>query len=76
MFGFSHSEGKFNLFTSFYDAPLWLAGIILLFVPNSNEIAERFRPNLRFAAMLIAMVLLNLTFLNSVARQDFLYFDF
>jgi alginate O-acetyltransferase complex protein AlgI len=77
MFGLSLQPSEnFVLIDQIYDAPLWVAGIVLLFLPNSNEMAERFVPNWRFATMLMLMLILNLTFLNSTIQQDFLYFDF
>ena len=76
MAGLNETDGRFILFSSFYDAPIWIAGVILLFLPNSNEMTDRFKTNVRFATMIVLMIMLNMTFLNSVAKQDFLYFDF
>lgn len=76
MFGAGSSDVEFTLITSMYNAPIWIAGVILLFMPNSTEIGERFKHNSRFALMLVAMTMLNFTFMNSTIKQDFLYFDF
>lgn len=76
MFGPAASDTGFVLIASMYNAPIWIAGIILLFMPNSTEIGDRFQPNLKYTAMLVAMTLLNFTFMNSTIKQDFLYFDF
>jgi D-alanyl-lipoteichoic acid acyltransferase DltB (MBOAT superfamily) len=76
MFGLNEPQGKFTLLSSFFDAPIWLAGILLLFMPNSTELAERFRLNIRYASAVCFMIVVNMVFLNSVAKQDFLYFDF
>lgn len=76
MLGLRQPDGNFVLIGSIYDAPYWIAGVILLFMPNSTQIAEKFNTNMRFALMTIALVLLNLTFMNSAVKQDFLYFDF
>lgn len=76
MFGAREPEGSMSLITSYFDAPIWLAGVLLLFMPNTNEMRERFRPNTRFAVMLSLLLVLNLLFLNSVEQTDFLYFDF
>ncbi|MCC5938581.1 MAG: MBOAT family protein [Lunatimonas sp.] len=66
----------FFLVPNKYDSPIWLAGIILLFCPNSLEIGERFRPTLYYAVLVVLLFVLNLIFLNSMIQQDFLYFDF
>jgi D-alanyl-lipoteichoic acid acyltransferase DltB (MBOAT superfamily) len=76
MFGLNKPEGRFSLISSFYDAPIWLAGMFLLFMPNSNEMTARFKLNIRYASAVSLMVIVNMIFLNSVAKQDFLYFDF
>lgn len=76
MLGLREPEGSVNLITSFFDAPIWLAGVLLLFMPNTNEVRERFMHNTRFAIRLSLLLVLNLVFLNSVEQTDFLYFDF
>jgi alginate O-acetyltransferase complex protein AlgI len=76
MFGVRETEFSFALVTSFYDAPIWLAGVVLLFMPNSNEMAERFSPSIKYAAFMVVLILINGVFMNSVSKQPFLYFDF
>lgn len=76
MFGIRDSAGTATLITSFYDAPLWIAGVALLFFPNTNEIGRRFSTTPRFAMMITSLFILNFLFLNSAAKNDFLYFDF
>ena len=76
MFGFKEPVGRFTLIGSYYDLPIWIAGVVLLFMPNTGEISERFRPEKKYVAFLVLMILLNLLFMNSAAKQDFLYFDF
>jgi alginate O-acetyltransferase complex protein AlgI len=76
MFGAGSGGAEFTLIASMYNAPIWIAGVILLFMPNSTEFGERFKHNSRFALMLVAMTMLNFTFMNSTIKQDFLYFDF
>lgn len=76
MVGYATPSGNFVLIDQVYDAPFWLAGVILLFMPNSNQVGERFKLNWQFSMMLIVMLFLNLTFMNSAVKQDFLYFDF
>src|SRR5690606_41385380 len=66
----------FSLVSDYYSLPVWIAAIILLFRKNTNELAEEFTYNAKFAFVFIGLVLLNLLFLNSVANQEFLYFDF
>jgi alginate O-acetyltransferase complex protein AlgI len=74
--GIQSGQTNFNLITSFYDLPFWLAGIILLFCPNTNQIMERFTTSTKYLLFLIFLIILNLTFMNSAIKQDFLYFDF
>ncbi len=76
MIGINDPYDKFVLVESFYNAPFWVAGIILLFMQNSMQIAERFNPNIKYAVMLILMAIINLTFINSAVKHEFLYFDF
>jgi alginate O-acetyltransferase complex protein AlgI len=72
-----HPEGShFTLINQYYDTPLWIAAVVLLFAPNSNQIAERFNTGYRFAAMMVAMLFVNLTFLNSAIKHEFIYFNF
>jgi alginate O-acetyltransferase complex protein AlgI len=76
MFGAGVSEGQFVLIDQLYDAPFWAAAVILLFFPNTNEIGERFSTTYKYATMLVLLLFLNLTFLNSAVKNEFLYFDF
>jgi D-alanyl-lipoteichoic acid acyltransferase DltB (MBOAT superfamily) len=76
MFGFAAPGHSFNLIVSVYDAPIWLAGVIMLFLPNSTEVMEKFKMNRRFLLFTVLMVIVNLVFMNSAGKQDFLYFDF
>jgi alginate O-acetyltransferase complex protein AlgI len=74
--GMNTDTQSFTLMQMFYDAPMWIAGFILLFVPNSTRISADFVPNRRFLFFTVALIILNLTMLNSVVKRDFLYFDF
>jgi alginate O-acetyltransferase complex protein AlgI len=76
MFGFATSGHSFDLIVSVYDAPIWLAGVIMLFLPNSTEVMEKFKMNRRFLLYTVLMIIVNLVFMNSAGKQDFLYFDF
>ncbi|UXP32439.1 MBOAT family protein [Reichenbachiella agarivorans] len=66
----------FKLISQLYDFPIWVAGVVLLFAPNSQEFAERFQINARHAVVIVVLTVLNVTFLNSSIDQEFLYFDF
>lgn len=48
--------------------------VITFFLPNSNELRERFRPNLYSLVVASAALVFSLLFMNRVA--DFLYFQF
>jgi hypothetical protein len=76
MFGFAAPLHPFDLIVSIYDAPIWLAGVVMLFLPNSTEVTEKFKTNSRYLFYTVLLILLNLIFLNSAGKQDFLYFDF
>jgi alginate O-acetyltransferase complex protein AlgI len=76
MFSPTTAAQSFHLVSNFYDAPFWLLGVLLLFRKNVQEIASRYQPNWKFATVVIGLFLLNLLFLNSTLKQDFLYFDF
>ena len=76
MSGIQNPVNDFKLINSFYDAPIWLIGVVFVFMPNTNQFAERFKLNNFFAWAIILLTLLNLTFLNSSIKQEFLYFDF
>lgn len=76
MFGFRETDKHFNLIVSFYDAPIWLAGVVMLFLPNSTEVTDSFKTNSRNMIFMVLLIVINLIFLNSAGKQDFLYFDF
>jgi D-alanyl-lipoteichoic acid acyltransferase DltB (MBOAT superfamily) len=76
MFIPSSGSAYFNLVNSMQDFPLWAVGIGLLFMPNSIQIGNRFKPTIKYALLIVKLIVLNMTFLNSVIEQDFLYFDF
>jgi D-alanyl-lipoteichoic acid acyltransferase DltB (MBOAT superfamily) len=76
LLGMNTPTESFKLIEMFYDAPMWIAGFILLFVPNTTKISADFVPNRRFLLITITLIVLNLTILNSVAKRTFLYFDF
>lgn len=67
---------EFSLVTDFYSAPIWIISAILLFSKNTNELREEFRPDNRFLWKTVALVLINIIFLNSISNQGFLYSDF
>lgn len=74
--GLQGGDRNFALIGSFYDLPFWLAGVVLLFCPNTNQIMEKFSPSVKYVILLVILIILNLTFMNSAVKQDFLYFDF
>lgn len=76
MLGFGQPQKQFDLIVSFYDAPIWLAGIVMLFLPNSTEVTERFAFDSKHRIYMVLLIVINLIFLNSTGKQDFLYFDF
>ncbi|PIB34640.1 acetyltransferase [Reichenbachiella sp. 5M10] len=76
MFGLSHAHNDFSLIYQFYDVPIWCIGLILLFVNNSTQFSNKYTINWRFALFTIFLILINLIFLNSDIKQEFLYFDF
>ncbi|MDW7696022.1 MBOAT family O-acyltransferase [Flammeovirgaceae bacterium SG7u.132] len=70
------SATSFSLIASLYDIPVWLIGCVLLFMPNTFQWSEKFKPTVWFLLIMIALVVLNITYMNSVVKQEFLYFDF
>lgn len=76
MLGMQHGMEGFSLVNDLYSLPMWVAGIILLFTKNTNELASEFQLTPRFAMRMIVLLMLNMLFLNSVSNQEFLYFDF
>ena len=75
MIGLKSGEGV-PLFATYLDSPIWIIGVILLFGPNSNQIGDRFKTNSKFLFLLIYLFIVNILFLNSSIKKDFLYFDF
>lgn len=76
MAGMGNTTGNFVLINDYYNLPIWIAAVLLLFGKNTNQIADAFKPNLAFGFKLVLLILLNLLFLNSSISQEFLYFDF
>jgi D-alanyl-lipoteichoic acid acyltransferase DltB (MBOAT superfamily) len=76
MFIGSELTNNFVLITDYYNLPIWVLSVILLFGRNSNEIAESFKPNNIYLLKVVLLVLMNMLFLNSSVSQEFLYFDF
>ncbi|MBI0399109.1 MBOAT family O-acyltransferase [Cyclobacterium marinum] len=69
-------EEGFYLVSNFYDLPVWIAGVILLFMPNAIELGRRLKPTFTYLILNILLFLLNVIYLNSIVKNDFLYFDF
>jgi alginate O-acetyltransferase complex protein AlgI len=76
MTGIHDSSQPFVLIGAFYDAPIWIAGVLLLLGKNTTQHAEQFSPTIKYLFILIILIFLNITFMNSAIKQDFLYFDF
>jgi alginate O-acetyltransferase complex protein AlgI len=76
MFVSDKLPNNFVLITDYYNLPIWIVALILLFGKNTNEISKKFKPNAFFLLLIILLVLLNMLFLNSSISQEFLYFDF
>jgi D-alanyl-lipoteichoic acid acyltransferase DltB (MBOAT superfamily) len=76
MTGMQHPTETFTLINDYYFAPLWMIGVLLLFVKNTQEMAQEFVPTQKFLWRTVFLVVVNLVFLNSVLDQEFLYFDF
>ncbi|WP_235954807.1 MBOAT family O-acyltransferase [Cyclobacterium salsum] len=66
----------FHLVSNLYNAPIWAAGVLLLFLPNDMQLGSRIQPTLKYGLMTVFLFVLNLIFLNSIVQNDFLYFDF
>jgi alginate O-acetyltransferase complex protein AlgI len=71
-----NESNNFVLISDYYNLPIWVIAVILLFGKNSNEIAEKFKPNNLFLLKIVLLVIVNVLFLNSSVSQEFLYFDF
>jgi alginate O-acetyltransferase complex protein AlgI len=76
MFSISPSSVGFSLITDYYNLPIWLIAIGLLFGNNSNEISAKFELSWSFLIKIVFLVVVNSIFLNSSMSQEFLYFDF
>ncbi|EON78277.1 putative poly(beta-D-mannuronate) O-acetylase [Lunatimonas lonarensis] len=70
------SIGKLKVIDNWQNAPLWLIGFVLLFVPNTNRFASWFRTDWLHLLLLVLLFVINLMFLNSVVQREFLYFNF
>ena len=51
-----------------------LGTIILLFLPNSVELSKKFKPNILFFILILALMLISILSINKVS--EFLYFQF
>ena len=67
---------EFVLVHDYFFAPIWVVSFVLLFLPNSTESLTAFKPSLRYAFLVIFLIVMNILFLNSTPNQEFLYFDF
>src|SRR5262249_18376765 len=56
--------------------PIAIGPIIALFLPNSQDLATRFRMTWATAAGAAALVLISIFFINSVPARTFIYFGF
>lgn len=69
-------DTEFVLINDIYSAPIWIIGIALLFMRNTQEIAARFTFNFKYALILIGLIVIDFLYLNSSLNAEFLYFDF
>jgi D-alanyl-lipoteichoic acid acyltransferase DltB (MBOAT superfamily) len=76
MFSEVSKMDNFYLVSNFYDLPVWVAGVVLLFVPNAIEMGRRLQPTFFYLILNVFLFLLNVIYLNSIVKNDFLYFDF
>jgi D-alanyl-lipoteichoic acid acyltransferase DltB (MBOAT superfamily) len=76
MFGMGAASAEFTLITDYHFIPIWIVGVILLFTRNTNELTIAFKTNTAYAWRTVALIALNMIFLNSILNQEFLYFDF
>jgi len=77
MIGLQHGGGgEFKLINDFYSAPIWIVSVLLLFSKNSNQLVSEFEVNRGIMWRTVALVVINMVFLNSAVNQEFLYFDF
>lgn len=77
MFDFTKiASPDFYLVSNLYNSPIWVAGVLLLFLPNDMQLGNRIQPTLKYGLVTVFLFVLNLIFLNSIVQNDFLYFDF
>ncbi|WP_375585923.1 MBOAT family O-acyltransferase [Cyclobacterium xiamenense] len=77
MFRFSATSAPdFFLVSNLHNLPIWLAGLVLLFLPNDMQLGRKMTPTPSYGIATVLLFVLNLIFLNSVVQTDFLYFDF
>lgn len=66
-FSFENGDLKLSLF-------LFVGAIILLLIPNSNELVKKLKPNFLFGIITITLFLISVLQLNKIS--EFLYFQF
>ncbi|WP_241684931.1 MBOAT family O-acyltransferase [Cyclobacterium xiamenense] len=77
MFHFSNGGAPdFFLVGNLHNLPIWIAGVVLLFLPNDMQLGRQMKPTPGYGIATVLLFLLNMIFLNSVVQTDFLYFDF
>ncbi len=72
--GFSFSSS--SVLTDIYLVPMLGIGLVLLFLPNPPQLAEKFTTNAKHIAYIVILAVIGLLFMNSITANDFLYFDF
>ncbi|NVN89341.1 MAG: MBOAT family protein [Desulfuromonadales bacterium] len=78
-FGVSFSDNMFAKINGHGDIILMFAALLMaVFVRNSNDFTDKklFQPNLINLSVIVALILTNLLYLNSIRSQEFLYFGF
>jgi len=76
MFGMGSKVSELTLITDYHFVPIWIVGIVLLFLKNTNELTVSFRTEKSYAWKTVLLIVINMIFLNSILNQEFLYFDF
>jgi alginate O-acetyltransferase complex protein AlgI len=76
MLGMGAASAEIALITDYHFIPIWIVAVVLLFTRNTNELTASFRTNASYAWCTVALIALNMIFLNSILNQEFLYFDF
>jgi hypothetical protein len=77
MLGFKGlSFGSSSVLTDIYLVPMLGIGLVLLFLPNPPQLAEKFTTNAKHMAYIVILAIIGLLFMNSITANDFLYFDF